>query len=100
MEYNPKHRRRTRETKAYNNNTFLNSREARNIRVQCEIMEPGMRLERLGVENMITFFGSARTKPADKDYHDAYKLAYKLGTWTTKHAPSTVISSGGGPGIM
>jgi len=100
MEYNPKHRRRTRETKAYNNNTFLNSREARNIRVQCEVMEPGMRLDRLGVDNMITFFGSARTKPNHPDYIDAYKLAYKLGTWTKKHAPTTGISSGGGPGIM
>ena len=75
MEYNPKHRRRTRETKAYNNNTFLNSREARNIRVQCEIMEPGMRLDRLGVDHMITFFGSARTKPDHPDYVYAYNLA-------------------------
>jgi len=100
MEYNPKHRRRTRETKAYNNNTFLNSREARNIRVQCEIMEPGMRLDRLGVDHMITFFGSARTKPDHPDYVDAYNLAYKLGSWTKKHATNTGISTGGGPGIM
>jgi len=100
MEYNPKHRRRTRETKAYNNNTFLNSREARHIRVQCEIVEPGIRLNRLGVDNMVTFFGSARTKPDQKDYQDAYKLAYKLGEWTKQHAPTTGISSGGGPGIM
>lgn len=100
MEYNPKHRRRTRETKAYNNNTFLNSREARHIRVQCEIVEPGIRLQRLGVDNMITFFGSARTKPGEKDYQSAYELAYKLGEWTKQHAPTTGISSGGGPGIM
>lgn len=100
MEYNPKHRRRTRETKAYNNNTFLNSREARHIRVQCEIVEPGIRLQRLGVDNMVTFFGSARTKPEEKDYQDAYKLAFKLGEWTKQHAPTTGISSGGGPGIM
>lgn len=100
MEYNPKHRRRTRETKAYHNNTFLNSREARNIRVQCEIVEPGIRLERLNVDNMITFFGSARTKPEQQDYKDAYNLAYMLGKWTLEHAPTTGISSGGGPGIM
>lgn len=100
MEYNPKHRRRLRATKAYNNNTFLNSREARHIRVQCEIEEPGMRLQRLGVENMITFFGSARTKPGTPDYNNAYLLAYKLGQWTKKHATSTAISTGGGPGIM
>lgn len=100
MEYNPKLRRKLRSTKAYNNNTFLNSREARHIRVQCEIEEPGMRLNRLGVDNMITFFGSARTKPEHQDYSDGYKLAYKLGKWTNKHAPTTAISSGGGPGIM
>lgn len=100
MEYNPKNRKRTRETKAYNNNTFLNSREARNLRVQCEIMEPGIRLERLGVDNMITFFGSARTRPDQQSYKDAYNLAHKLGKWTLKHAPTTGISSGGGPGIM
>ena len=100
MEYNPKLRRKLRSTKAYNNNTFLNSREARHIRVQCEIEEPGMRLERLGVDNMITFFGSARTKPEQQDYKDAYNLAYKLGTWTKNHAHTTAISSGGGPGVM
>jgi uncharacterized protein (TIGR00730 family) len=100
MEYNPKHRRRLRATKAYDNNTFLNSREARHIRVQCEIEEPGMRLQRLGVDNMITFFGSARTKPDTPDYNNAYLLAYKLGQWTKKHAPTTAISTGGGPGIM
>lgn len=100
MEYNPKLRRRTRGTKAYNNNTFLNSREARHIRVQCEIVEPGIRLDRLNVRNMITFFGSARAKPDSEDYRAAYKLAYKLGTWTKKYAPTTGISSGGGPGIM
>jgi uncharacterized protein (TIGR00730 family) len=100
MEYNPKHRKRTRETKAYDNTTFLNSRESRHIRVQCEIVEPGIRLNKLGVDNMITFFGSARTKPSQPDYQDAYKLAYKLGEWSNKHAPTTGISSGGGPGIM
>ena len=99
-EYNPKMRRRLRSTKAYNNNTFLNSREARHIRVQCEIEEPGMRLEKLGVSNMITFFGSARTTADMQPYKDAYMLAYKLGEWTTKRAPTTAISSGGGPGIM
>lgn len=100
MEYNPKHRRRTRETKAYNNNTFLNSREARHIRVQCEIEEPKYRFERLGVKNMITMFGSARTRPEEQMYKDAYMIAYKLGQWTKQHAPSTGICSGGGPGTM
>lgn len=97
MEYDPKLRKKTRQTKAYNNNTFLNSREARNIRVQCEMLEPGERLNKLGIEHLITFFGSARTKPEHTDYMDAYKIAYKLGEWCSSDIG---ISSGGGPGIM
>ena len=100
MEYNPKLRRKLRSTKAYNNNTFLNSRESRHIRVQCEIEEPGMRLDRLGIDHMITFFGSARTKETHDDYKNAYKLAYKMGKWSSKKASNVGISSGGGPGIM
>lgn len=97
MEYNPKHRRKLRNTKAYNNNTFLNSREARSIRVQCELQEPGERLKHLGIEHMITVFGSARAKDGTQDYSDAYKIAYKLGKWARSNIG---ISSGGGPGIM
>lgn len=97
MEYNPKHRRKLRNTKAYNNNTFLNSREARSIRVQCELQEPGERLKHLGIEHMITVFGSARAKDGTQDYSDAYKIAYKLGKWAKSNIG---ISSGGGPGIM
>lgn len=98
MEYDPKLRKRTRQTKAYNSNTFLNSREARNIRVQCEMTEPGARLKRLGIEHMITFFGSARTQPDHPDYINAYNLAFKLGE--KLNGPDLGINSGGGPGIM
>lgn len=98
MEYDPKLRKQTRQTKAYNNNTFLNSREARNIRVQCEMLEPGERLKRLGIQHMITFFGSARTGPEHPDYQHAHDIAYKLGKGIG--APDIGINSGGGPGIM
>ena len=98
MEYDPKLRKQTRQTKAYNNNTFLNSREARNIRVQCEMQEPGERLKRLGIKHMITFFGSARTKPEHLDYKNARDIAYKLGK--SMGGPDIGISTGGGPGIM
>lgn len=103
MKYDPKQRRKLRATKAYNNNTFLNSREARNIRIQCEMTEPAMRLKRLGVDHMITFFGSARLGRDDEfdnpDYYDAHKLAVELGYWA-KEKGNIGISSGGGPGIM
>jgi uncharacterized protein (TIGR00730 family) len=46
--------------KAYKNDSFLNSREARAIRILCEYEEPRARFEREGVENTIVMFGSAR----------------------------------------
>lgn len=46
--------------KAYKNLKFLNSREARPIRVLCELTEPGVRLQNEKVKNTIVFFGSAR----------------------------------------
>lgn len=103
MKYDPNKRKRLRETKAYKNNTFLSSREARNIRIQCEMTEPAVRLKRLGVDHMITFFGSARLgRNVDfdnKDYSAAYKIAAKLGAWARTKG-NIGISSGGGPGIM
>ena len=99
MEYDPKLRRKLRNTKAYNNNTFLNSKEARLLRIQCEMLEPEARLNKLGVKHMVTFFGSARPEDSHPDYKDAYNIAYKLGTWA-KTPGDVGISSGGGPGIM
>ena len=48
--------------KAYNNSDFLNSREAREIRVLCELIEPGQRFAAEGVEGTLVLFGSARTR--------------------------------------
>ena len=83
MKYDPGKRKNLRETKAYKNNTFMNSREARAIRIQCEMIEPAMRLKRSGVDHMITFFGSARLGRDNDfdnlDYHNAHELAKKIG---------------------
>ena len=99
--YNPKRRRALRGTKAYNNKTFLNSTEGRSIRIQCELEEPTVRLKRLGIDHLISIFGSARTSPDDKWYIAAQDLSRKLGEWTkTLDKPNVAISSGGGPGIM
>jgi len=49
--------------KAYKNGDFLNSHDARLIRIMCELQEPGQRLDEHGVENIVMFFGSARAKP-------------------------------------
>jgi hypothetical protein len=49
--------------KAYKNLDFLNSVPARNIRVLCEMTEPGLRFAEEKVEDTIVLFGSARIKP-------------------------------------
>jgi uncharacterized protein (TIGR00730 family) len=62
--------------KAYSNRDFLNSHGARPIRVQCELVEPELRLAEEGIENTIVFFGSARSKPlhiAQKELEDFKK---------------------------
>ena len=49
--------------KAYKNLDFLSSDPARNIRILCEMTEPGLRFAKQNVEDTIVLFGSARTKP-------------------------------------
>jgi len=64
------HTPKTRSTKAYNNAEFLNSPDARKIRVLCEMTEPEARFKEENIEDTIIFFGSARSIPqavADKD---------------------------------
>lgn len=51
--------------KAYRNEHFLNSHEARAIRVQCELIEPERRLLENEVNHTLVFFGSARSKDPD-----------------------------------
>lgn len=52
--------------KAYKNLDFLNSPDARTIRVLCEFIEPKSRFRKYDVRDTVVFFGSARTldKPA------------------------------------
>jgi len=104
--------------KAYRNLEFLNSPEARTIRILAEYNEPRARFEKYGVENSIVFFGSARSKElseADKHNSDPYslkmseyytqavELSKKLTEWSLKADSGKqdfYICSGGGPGMM
>jgi len=52
--------------KAYNNPDFVNSPEARVIRIMSEYMEPVARFERFNVTGTIVFFGSARIIPPER----------------------------------
>jgi uncharacterized protein (TIGR00730 family) len=51
--------------KAYKNLSFLNSADARHIRVLCEFVEPRSRFRKLRVRDTLVFFGSARTPDPD-----------------------------------
>ena len=67
---------RYRTVKAYKNEEFLNSRDARSLRIQAEYLEPETRFENFNVKDTIVFFGSARIKPrsqAQKALRDAKK---------------------------
>ncbi|MBI4164602.1 MAG: TIGR00730 family Rossman fold protein [Acidobacteria bacterium] len=50
---------------AYKSEKFLNSHDARTLRILSEYIEPQVRLKRAGVQNTVVMFGSARTLPND-----------------------------------
>ena len=56
----PKKRIPLKRTKAYSNEEFINSRDARALRILAEYLEPRTRFEKHGIEDTIVFFGSAR----------------------------------------
>jgi len=55
-----------RPPKAYRNREFLNSNDARILRMLSEYLEPASRLEKEHVKDTIVFFGSARILPREK----------------------------------
>ncbi|MDQ2916054.1 MAG: lysine decarboxylase, partial [Pseudomonadota bacterium] len=63
---------------AYENETFLDSDDARPLRILAEYLEPLQRFRRARVYDTIVFFGSARlspTGPLGRYYDDARELA-------------------------
>ena len=92
---------------AYLNETFLNSPDARAIRILAEFLEPLAHFRRQKVRDTVVFFGSARLKegegPLARYYDEARQLARMLTEWADQFTNSTyrfVVCSGGGPGIM
>jgi uncharacterized protein (TIGR00730 family) len=92
-----------KKAKAYREPSFINSRDARPLRILAEYLEPKSRFEHFGIEDTIVFFGSARFKEGNLWYEAARQLAFKLTEWS-KALPSKerrfVVCTGGGPGIM
>ncbi len=93
--------------KAYKNLDFLNSHEARSIRILSEYLAPEKRLRDMNIMHTVVFFGSARIQPGDhgtgKYYTAAEEFAYrlaKLGKSMARKKHGFHICTGGGPGIM
>jgi len=50
---------------AYQNHRFLESSDARTLRILSEYLEPQARLRRAGIQHTVVFFGSARIRPRE-----------------------------------
>jgi uncharacterized protein (TIGR00730 family) len=120
---------RFRAVKAYKNDAFLGSPQARMLRIMAEYIEPDSRFRELKVRDTIVIFGSARIPSREqalaelekaraeggdvaraerrlgmsKYYEATRELAGRLTQWS-KSLEGTdrrfVVCSGGGPGIM
>ncbi len=66
--------------KAYKNEEFLTSREARVIRILAEYIEPEVRFKKFNVKDTIVFFGSARIIPEEKALKNVELLERKKRT--------------------
>lgn len=120
----------SRPEKAYRDQEFLNSRDARHLRILAEYAQPLARLREEGIRNTIVFFGSARIRDPEEAgralkaaresgdeerivaaeraktlsayYRDTVTLARMLTEWSDGRGSKSrfAICSGGGPGIM
>jgi uncharacterized protein (TIGR00730 family) len=91
---------------AYRDQDFLDSDDARPLRIIAEYLAPLRALREQEVRDTIVFFGSARIVPEGplgRYYTEARELARAITTWSMTlegHAHRRIVCSGGGPGIM
>ena len=91
---------------AYRNEEFLDSDDARPLRILAEYLEPMRTFRREHVCDTIVFFGSARIAPGGplgRYYDDARELAHRVAAWSESlpaDAHKYVVCTGGGAGIM
>ena len=91
---------------AYLNERFLNSPDARALRMLAEYLEPLAHFRRETIRDTVVFFGSARLRqdgPLFRYYEEARLLAKLLTEWSaefTNGAYRFAVCTGGGPGIM
>jgi uncharacterized protein (TIGR00730 family) len=91
---------------AYKNEEFLESPDARPLRILSEFLEPLSHFRREKIRDTVVFFGSARLRedgPLGQYYRDAQTLAAMVTRWRQQFQGESqrfVVCTGGGPGIM
>ncbi len=91
---------------AYHDEDFLDSDEARPLRILAEYVQPMRAFQRQRIQDTIVFFGSARTRedgPLGRYYTEARELARLCTAWSKSLPPGAqrfIVCSGGGGGIM
>jgi uncharacterized protein (TIGR00730 family) len=91
---------------AYENEDFLDSDDARPLRILAEYLEPLRAFRREHIHDTIVFFGSARLAsdaPLGRYYDEARELARMVTEWSKSlsvHAHRYIVCSGGAGGIM
>jgi len=91
---------------AYHDAEFLDSDEARSLRILAEYLQPLRAFRRHRVHDTIVFYGSARLRedgPLSRYYAEARELARELTAWSMAlGSPShrMLVCTGGGGGIM
>jgi uncharacterized protein (TIGR00730 family) len=97
---------RNRRPKAYKNEAFLDSSDARPLRILSEYLEPLAHFRKHRIRDTVVFFGSARIEeqgPMGRYYREARTLARLVTEWSNgleNSARRFVVCTGGGPGIM
>ena len=100
------HLNRTRRPVAYKNEAFLDSPDARILRILSEYLHPLSHFRDEKIHDTIVFFGSARlheTGLLARYYEEARELARMVTEWSDSLPDDTrrfVVCTGGGPGIM
>jgi uncharacterized protein (TIGR00730 family) len=91
---------------AYKNDAFLDSPEARSIRILSEYLHPLHALRAAGIHDTIVFFGSSRLReegPLGRYYREARELARLVTEWSLGLPAAKqrfIVCSGGAGGIM
>lgn len=129
MKKSPNAKQSHHQPKAYEDLRFLESKDARGLRILSEYLEPLARFKRFEVQDTVVFMGSARILSREaaqailaraeqshgdlagartavelSNYYEAARdLAFRLTNWSKKLPDGGrrfVVCTGGGPGIM